>query len=174
LVTDLPKVSGYVRFKAGWSEVGFTDHWGVPYTKGTVYIEASPGDPKARSVYMATILTGGPAQKPTVVVKLQEGVVYPFTLEYTPGGYAHATIAGMDLGTLPAPKEELPFNVSNAYYYANWWDVPEYRQAAIGAGVGGVGGVLAGYLITKNPMYALAGIPTALIGAAVGYYTAKP
>jgi hypothetical protein len=44
----------------------------------------------------------------------------------------------------------------------------------IGAGAGGAAGALAGYLITKNPLYALAGIPTALIGAAIGYYTAKP
>ena len=170
----MPKVSGYVRFKAGWSEVGFTDHWGSPYPKGAVYIEASPGDPKARGVYMATILTRGAAQKPTVVVKLEEGKPYPFTLEYTLGGYAHGTIAGLDLGTLPAPKEELPFMVSNADYYANWWDVPEYRQAAIGAGVGGGVGILLGYLATKDPKYALVGIPTALAGAAIGYYTAKP
>jgi len=44
----------------------------------------------------------------------------------------------------------------------------------IGAGAGGAAGALAGYLITRNPVYALAGIPTALIGAAVGIYTAKP
>jgi hypothetical protein len=48
------------------------------------------------------------------------------------------------------------------------------RNAAIGAGVGGIAGALAGYLITKNPLYALVGIPGALVGAAVGYYTAKP
>jgi len=44
----------------------------------------------------------------------------------------------------------------------------------IGAGVGGAAGALAGYLITRKPQYALIGIPGALAGAAVGYYTAKP
>jgi hypothetical protein len=51
--------------------------------------------------------------------------------------------------------------------FSNW-------NPYVGAGVGGVGGALAGYLITKNPLYALVGIPGALAGAAVGLYTAKP
>jgi hypothetical protein len=67
--------------------------------------------------------------------------------------------------------DDLKIYQDNELIYANdftKWD------PYIGAGAGGVGGALAGYLITKNPLYALIGIPTALIGAAVGYYTAKP
>jgi hypothetical protein len=43
----------------------------------------------------------------------------------------------------------------------------------IGGALGGAVGALTGYLVTKNPLYALAGIPTALIGAAVGYARAR-
>lgn len=51
--------------------------------------------------------------------------------------------------------------------FGNW-------NPIIGAGVGGAGGALAGYLITKKPVYALAGIPTAVIGGVIGWLTAKP
>jgi hypothetical protein len=44
----------------------------------------------------------------------------------------------------------------------------------IGAGVGGILTAVPAYLITKKPEYALVGIVGALIGAGVGYMTAKP
>jgi hypothetical protein len=55
-----------------------------------------------------------------------------------------------------------------------WWEVEKYRNAAIGAGVGGIGGALAGYLITKKPLYALVGIPGIIIGGVVGYLIGQP
>jgi hypothetical protein len=44
----------------------------------------------------------------------------------------------------------------------------------IGAGLGGVLTAIPAYLITKKPEYALVGLLGALIGAGVGYKTAKP
>jgi hypothetical protein len=82
---------------------------------------------------------------------------------------------GIASGTATQPSafwlDDLKVFQDNALIYAN--DFNNWNPY-VGAVVGGVGGALAGYVITKQPMYALAAIPTALVGAAVGLYTAKP
>lgn len=166
----MPKVSGYVRFKTGWSEVGFTDHWGVPYTN-IVYLEMGPDDNPG--VYIRTIVNSQPYDPPKVVRGLERDKVYPFTLEYSIGGQAHGVIAGQDLGTSPAPAVDLPFSFSNSDYYA---EGPNYRNMLIGGSLVGVVGGVVGYAIKpKKPLIPiLVGVGLGVaVGCGIVYITAK-
>lgn len=75
---------------------------------------------------------------------VKTGRIVSFTLEYTPGGVAKAIVNGVASAELPAPNVVLPTwifdspspsmpksSVGDVYIGANWWDVPEHRQAVI-------------------------------------------
>lgn len=130
----MPKVSGYVRFIKGppvdsipnYSIVGFLVSPAYAARVNVAWIQMNPNEAVELISYVDSKLIEGP-----LVTGFKRKTVYPFTAEYTPGGTFKATLAGTFLGELPAPKTEQPFNVFNAWYYPNWWDVPEHRGATI-------------------------------------------
>jgi len=101
----------------------------------------------------------------------------PFTRKFTiPSGVTKMRITiyggwGPNRGPAATWFDSLRIHMDDVLIYSN--DFTNWSPY-IGAGLGGACGALTGYLITRKPLYALAGIPTMLIGAAIGYYTAKP
>jgi len=169
----MPKASGYIRFVGkGYGAVAFAETIEYP-RRNICFIEMNP----ANQVYLASWVDGT-YYKPPKMWKMERNVVYPFTLEYKPGGIVMARVGGVELTPLPAPKVERPFKTfGDVEYYPNWWDVPEYRNTAIGAGAGAAIGAIAGYFIkplgpvVSEAVLALIG---GLGGGAAGYLTAKP
>jgi len=66
--------------------------------------------------------------------------------------------------------DDLKIYQDGALIYAN--DFSNWNPI-IGAGAGAAVGAVAGYALTKKPIYALAALPGALIGGIVGYLTVK-
>jgi hypothetical protein len=79
----------------------------------------------------------------------------------------------MGAGGLPAITwyDDLKIYQDDVLIYSN--DFNNWNPI-IGAGLGGIATAIPAYLLTKKPKYALIGLLGALIGAGVGYMTAKP